>query len=182
MSILDSLRAFITDTSDQTARGFEDGDYRLATAALLVHVANVDGGMDLPERERLRAVIEARFGLDAAATTRLIERAEQSDREAVDFFHFTTVLKRTLDDGGRQKIIAMMWDVVFADGAVTEFEENVVWRVAELLGVSTRDRVTLRQKAADAPHDAPPEGPVAEGPWSPSTPEASTPKASTPKA
>ena len=169
--ILDNLRRFIADTTGQSASapGFEDGDYRLATVALLVHVANVDGGMDPPERQRLRAIIEDRFGLDAAATTRLIERAEQSDREAVDFFHFTTVLKRTLDEPGRQKIIEMMWDVVFADGAVTEFEENVVWRVAALLGVSTRERVILRQKAADHPHDAPPDAPVSEGPWS-STP------------
>ncbi len=165
MSILDSLRAFISDTTGPSAPTFEDGDYRLATVALLVHVANVDGGMDPTERQRLRAIIEDRFGLDAATTTRLIERAEQSDREAVDFFHFTNVLKRVLDDAGRHKIIEMMWDVVFADGTVTEFEENVVWRVAELLGVSTRDRVALRQKVADEPHDLSSVD-EAGGPWS----------------
>jgi uncharacterized tellurite resistance protein B-like protein len=166
MTILDSLRKFIaeTTTSDATRADFDDGDYRLATVTLLVHVANVDGLIDPPERRRLREIIETRFGLDAAATTRLIERAEQSDREAVDFYHFTHVLKRALDDDGRHKIVEMMWDIVFADGAVTEFEENVVWRVAELLGVPTRDRVMLRQKAAVAPV---PEGPpIPEGPWS----------------
>ena len=164
MSILDSLRSFIASTVGPSPEGptFEDGDYRLATVALLVHVANVDGMVDPLERQRLRTLIEDRFGLEEAATTRLIERAEQSDKEAVDFFHFTSVLKRSLDDDGRHKIIEMMWDVVFADGTVTEFEENVVWRVAELLGVSTRDRVMLRQKVADEPR--PPV--VDEGPWS----------------
>ena len=92
----------------------------------------------------------------------MLERAEQSDKEAVDFFHFTTVLKRALDDDGRHKIIEMMWDVVFADGEVTEFEENVVWRIAALLGVSNRDRVMLRQRVAEEPHAAPSH----EGPWS----------------
>ena len=160
--MFDLLKKFIADTTraDAGTAAFAEDDYRLATAALLIHVANVDGKIDPPERQRLREVIEARFGLDAAATTRLIEMAEQSDKEAVDFFHFTNVLKRQLDDDGRHKIIEMMWDVVFADGEVTEFEENVVWRIAELLGVSTRDRVMLRQKVADEPHpDAPPAGP-----------------------
>ena len=168
MSILDGLRKFIADASHPAAEPlFEDGDYRLAAVALLVHVANVDGGIDPPERQRLREIIEARFGLDAAATTRLIEQAEESDREAVDFFHFTSVLKRVLDDDGRHRIIEMMWDVVFADGAVTEFEENVVWRVAELLGVSTRDRVMLRQKVAEEPRPDPePDGSPMVGPWS----------------
>jgi uncharacterized tellurite resistance protein B-like protein len=32
-----------------------------------------------------------------------------------------------------------------ADGVVDEFESNLVWRAAELLGVSTRDRVVLRK-------------------------------------
>ena len=163
--MFEALKKFIADTAGRpdSDGGFAEDDYRLATAALLIHVANVDGKIDPAERQRLRAIIEQRFGLDEAATTRLIERAEQSDKEAVDFFHFTNVLKRSLDDDGRHKIIEMMWDVVFADGEVTEFEENVVWRVAELLGVSTRDRVMLRQKAAQEPHG---DEPIVEGPWS----------------
>ena len=28
----------------------------------------------------------------------------------------------------------MMWELVYADGQVTEFEDNVVWRAADLLG------------------------------------------------
>ncbi len=161
--MFEALKRFISDVSTrpEDEAGFAPDDYRLATAALLVHVANVDGKIDQAERMRLREVIEQRFGLDAAATTRLIEKAEESDRESVDFFHFTNVLKRQLDDAGRHRIIEMMWDVVFADGDVSEFEENVVWRIAELLGVPTRDRVALRQKVADEEHTAA-EHP---GPW-----------------
>ena len=165
--MFEALKKFIADTAGRADSdgGYDENDYRLATAALLIHVANVDGKIDPAERRRLREIIEQRFGLDEAATTRLIERAEQSDKEAVDFFHFTNVLKRNLDDVGRQKIIEMMWDVVFADGEVTEFEENVVWRIAELLGVSTRERVLLRQKVAQEPHTEEPHT-EAPGPWS----------------
>ena len=162
--MFENLKKFINDTVGQPERtiAFADDDYRLATAALLIHVANVDGAIDSPERQRLRQVIVDQFGLEAADTTRLLERAEQSDKESVDFFHFTNVLKRALDDEGRHKIIEMMWDVVFADGDVTEFEENVVWRIAALLGVSNRDRVMLRQKVAHEPHPASEH----DGPWS----------------
>lgn len=161
--MFDSLKAFIADITGPSApeREFLDGDYRLATAALLVHAANADGVIDASERIKLRAIIETEFGLDAGATSRLIALAEQTDKEAVDFYHFTSVLKRALDDTGRHKVIEMMWNIAFADGEVTEFEENAVWRVAELLGVSTRDRVLLRQKAAgDGETD---DG--AAGPW-----------------
>jgi uncharacterized tellurite resistance protein B-like protein len=60
--------------------------------ALLIHVANVDGQTDLAERRRLMTIIEERFGLDAKAASELIAIGEQSDREAVDFYHFTSCL------------------------------------------------------------------------------------------
>ncbi|MGB3022309.1 MAG: TerB family tellurite resistance protein, partial [Methyloceanibacter sp.] len=39
-------------------------------------------------------------------------------------------------------------EMAMADGVVHEFESNLVWRAAELLGVSTRDRVLLRKAVA----------------------------------
>ena len=65
--------------------------------------------------------------------------------ESVDLYQFTSVLCRALDQEGRKRIVEMLWEVVLADGVVHEFEANLVWRAAELLGVSTRDRVSLRK-------------------------------------
>jgi uncharacterized tellurite resistance protein B-like protein len=42
----------------------------------------------------------------------------------------------------------MMWEMVFADGKVTEFEDNVLWRAADLLGISGRDRIELKHRIA----------------------------------
>ena len=40
----------------------------------------------------------------------------------------------------------MLWQIVLADGVLHEIEDSVVWRIAELLGVETRERIRLRQK------------------------------------
>jgi uncharacterized tellurite resistance protein B-like protein len=161
--MFDALKSFIAELAgaDSAEKSFAEDDYRLAAAALLVHVAAADGETDDAERRRLKTVIEERFGLDDAATARLIEKAEESDRDAVDFYQFTSVLKRALDEDGRLKVVEMMWDIAFADGEIHEFEENTVWRVAELLGVSTRDRVLLRQRVGDELRS----GAGRNGPW-----------------
>ena len=78
--------------------------------------------------------------------------AEAADREAVDLYGFTSVLKRQLDEKDRERIVEMMWELVFADGKVHEFEDNLVWRAAELLGVSSQARIRLKQ--AVRPDDA----------------------------
>jgi len=67
----------------------------------------------------------------------------------VDLYHFTSVIMRTVDETGRLRIVEMMWELVYADGNVTEFEDNVVWRAADLLGVSSRDRLDLKHQVAE---------------------------------
>ena len=42
----------------------------------------------------------------------------------------------------------MMWEIIYVDGRVTEFENNVMWRAADLLGVSQRERIELGQRVA----------------------------------
>ena len=47
---------------------------------------------------------------------------------------------------GRLQLIEYLWETAYADGVLDEYESNLIWRVAELIGVETRDRVRLRQK------------------------------------
>jgi uncharacterized tellurite resistance protein B-like protein len=42
----------------------------------------------------------------------------------------------------------MMWEIIYADGRLNEFEDNLVWRAADLLHVSSRDRVEIRRRIA----------------------------------
>ena len=150
--MLDDLRRFFSDLIDdkKPQDQFAENDYRRAAAALLVHIATLDGELTDGKRIKLHAILEREFALDAAKTDELIAEAAADDREAVDFYHFTSLLMRTLDEGGRLNIVEMLWEMVYADGKVTEFEANVMWRVADLLAVSARDRIALRERVAAA--------------------------------
>lgn len=43
----------------------------------------------------------------------------------------------------------MMFEVAYADGGLTEFEDNLVSRAAELLNVGSRDRVRIRREVRE---------------------------------
>ncbi len=162
--MFDRLKTFVVElTGAPERRDFSADDFRLAAAALLIHLAGADGTFAESERRRLRELLETRFGLDDETTTRLIQLAEAQDRQAVDFYHFTHALTKVLDQEGRQTIVVMMWEIAFADGTVSEVEESIVARIAELLGVSRQDRVRLRQQVA-AEVAA---GTAFAGPWTP---------------
>jgi uncharacterized tellurite resistance protein B-like protein len=127
---------------------FDADDCRVASAALLVHVATLEHDLTGPARQKLAALLKARFALTDALTDELVEAAMAADREAVDFYHFTHLLMRCLDEKGRLRVVEMLWEMAFADGAISEFEDTMMWRVADLLAVPPRDRIALRQQAA----------------------------------
>ncbi|MFL6797286.1 MAG: TerB family tellurite resistance protein [Xanthobacteraceae bacterium] len=144
------FRKFLSDVAagSKHPTHFERNDYRLAAAALLVHAAAIDGTVSAAERAKLHDVIRAQFGLDQADAEELVSEATEAEHDAVDLYHFTSLLNRSLNEGGRQRIVEMMWEVVYADGRVTEFESNLMWRAADLLGVSSRERIELGQQVA----------------------------------
>ncbi len=120
-------------------------DPKVSVAALLVHLAAVDGTMQDAERQAIRGALMDHYDLDEGAVDKLIAEAARRDAEAVDFYNFTTGITR-LDMADRIEIIRMMWTVVFADRKNHELEDNMVWRIAELIGVSSRDRTVLRNQ------------------------------------
>jgi len=146
--MLDGLRQFIHEmVSSRHAANFSESDYRLAATALLIHVMALDGTPSEPGRRKLHALIERNFGLDTDAADELIASAGAVEGDAVDLDELTSVIVRFLDEEGRKRIVAMMWEMVFVDGKVSEFEDSVVWRACELLGVSASDRDDLRAVA-----------------------------------
>lgn len=134
-------------------------DPRVAAAALLYHVMDADGVRHDVEWERMKQLLTESYGVTGEALDRLVEAGGEADEDAVDLYTFTSVLKRHLDAEARVEFIGVMWEVVYADGELHELEDNIVWRVAELIGVDRRDRVLERQKAQrnapDASVDAP---------------------------
>ena len=155
--MLESLKNFLSDLAGGTKQQdrFEEDDYRLAAAALLVHVSTIDGDLSQVERDMLHDVLKYRFNLDEAGTARLIDAAIAADNEAVDLYHFTHLINRALDEEGRRRMVEMMWEIIYADGTANEFEENIVWRAADLLGISSRERIEIRRRvAAERPGEA----------------------------
>jgi uncharacterized tellurite resistance protein B-like protein len=146
--MFDSIRKLFVEVNEggKHPGRFDANDYRLAAAALLVHAATIDGTFSDIERARLHAVIKQRFDLDDAAADELIAAATTVEQKAIDLYHFTAQLNRSLDAAGRARIVEMMWQIVCADGIITEFEDNLLWRAADLLAISRDERIALKER------------------------------------
>lgn len=144
--MLDRLSAFLRNLqrAGRHKETLED-DPQVAAAALMFHVVDADGIRSDAEKRRLEELLSRQFDLSGERLKHLIQAGEKADREAIDLYAFTSVLKRHLDVDARIEFIRIMWEIVYADGVRHELEDNLVWRIAELIGVERADRVAMRQ-------------------------------------
>jgi uncharacterized tellurite resistance protein B-like protein len=122
-------------------------DLRTAVAALLVETAWSADGFEAAERERIEALLEARFGVSAEEARDLLEAGDRAGREQVHMLRFT---KRILDEmthEQRIEMVEMLWEVAYADGTLETEEERLIVKIAGLLFVSAGERNAARRRA-----------------------------------
>lgn len=134
---------------DESQSGGPEQDVRIATAALLFHIIEADGIVTDEERQRLIGILGEEFGLSVVEAERLAGEGKRADQESIDLYQFTSILKRELSEEHRIRFVELLWEVTYADGEVHELEDNLIWRISELLGVSTRERMLMKREAAD---------------------------------
>lgn len=125
----------------------------LSTAALLVYVSCADGEFSNDERAQLLVCLTDQFDLSHETAEHILVEAQAQQSDATCLYQFTKAITDQLDQEGRQDIVRLLWRVAFADQHIDNFEANMLAKVAGLLGVSTRDRILLKQEVeASAGH------------------------------
>jgi uncharacterized tellurite resistance protein B-like protein len=124
----------------------DPADARLAMAALMVRISRTDGSYSAAERQRIDAMLMARYRLDAAAAARVRAEAEIAEEGAQDTVQFTRLVKEAVPYEERTGVVETLWRIA-ADGGINADEHGLMRLVASLLGVSDVDSGLARQRA-----------------------------------
>lgn len=120
---------------------------RVATAVLLIEVTRADFIVQTSEKARMRQLLEQQFGLSAAELGALMDEAEADADRLVSIQHTTRLLNEHYDHAMKLRVIEMMWQLVYADGAKDHYEEHLIRQVADLLYISHSEFIQARHKA-----------------------------------
>jgi uncharacterized tellurite resistance protein B-like protein len=135
--------------SDTTANSVEDRDaaLRLATAVLMIDVARADHVFQDVEFERALNLIETHFGLDPEQAAELVNAAGETVDDLVSVYEFTQLLHEHLDENEKARIIALLWQIAYADGELDKYEDSLVLKISDLLYVSRGKVMRLKHDA-----------------------------------
>jgi uncharacterized tellurite resistance protein B-like protein len=145
--MLARLKGFLSDTGDGS-RNVPHGqdELQLAAAVLMVEAGRMDGLLDEEEEHRIAELVRDRFELDSGAAGLLLEAAKAATEDSGHIYPFTRTVARKYDHDERINMIEMLWEVVYADGELHEFEANLLRRAAGLLYVTDRESGAARKR------------------------------------
>lgn len=141
--MLDALKNLFSKRAPAPPREI---DPEVATAALLVEVALVDGVYANLESDQIAEILLDSLGLDAERVDEVMEQGEDLAENAIGSHQFTKHVKK-LPLLKRVKVVEGLYLVSLADGAACKFEEAFIRHVASLLHVDDVRRNQARRRA-----------------------------------
>ena len=119
----------------------------LAVTSLFVEVAMVDNYFDMEERSKILKVIESIFSLTEEKAKELLNNAEQEAKNSTQLFPMTTRISKTFSYEKRVELVESLWQIVYADGKMDAYEDQLMRRIGDLISVSDRDRILAKKRS-----------------------------------
>jgi uncharacterized tellurite resistance protein B-like protein len=108
---------------------------RLATAAVLLEIAYADGTFTPAEDGDVVGYLKRAFALDEDDARDLLAQADELRAKTIDHFALTNFIRQNSSLGERIEIVKTMWRIVYSDRKLTDYENYLVRKLADLLGL-----------------------------------------------
>ncbi len=121
-------------------------DIRVATCALLLEMANIDGEFSGAEQENIFDILKKNYQLSEEHVEALIEASNEEIKGRIDFWQFTHFINQNYSLGEKILIIEMVWEIAYADGRLNEHEDYLVHKLAKLLHLTHKQLIEAKLK------------------------------------
>lgn len=147
--LIDQVVDAISASADEDVGEDREAALRMATAVLMLDVARADHVFDESEFDRVLELLQTHFKLPAEDAANLLNAAHEKAEDSVSAYEFTKVLHEHLDEEEKARIVALLWQIAYADGRLDKYEDSLVLKISDLLHVS-RGRVMRLKYDAQA--------------------------------
>ncbi|MBN2468727.1 MAG: TerB family tellurite resistance protein [Deltaproteobacteria bacterium] len=121
-------------------------DRMVATCALLLELAHIDGEFSDAERDAIVSILIRDYSLSEEAATQLLRASKAELERSIDLWHFTNVINQNYSMEEKISIIEMVWKVVYTDGVLDQHEDYLVHKLANLLHLNHKQLIDAKLK------------------------------------
>jgi len=132
--MFNTIKKLLSGKSNQEPKQ-QKHDISLAVTAMMIEIMRIDGKLEDAERQVVFQAVEKRFDLSHEEVETLIVEATKVQSKSTDLHQFTSLINKQFNTEERIDILKELWQVAMADGHIDPYEEQLIRRIAGLIGV-----------------------------------------------
>ena len=121
-------------------------DVRVAACAIFVEMARIDEEFTQEELDAIIAILNEKYGLSQEHADALIAEADKELEESVDLWQFSHLINQNYSNQEKIEIIETLWQIVYVDGKMDEYEHYLMNKLQNLLRLSHKDVIDAKLK------------------------------------
>jgi uncharacterized tellurite resistance protein B-like protein len=137
---------FCNDLEQKTTKINQPHKLHVATCAILLEIAKIDGEFDDSEKNDIIAVFKNKYHLADDEIACLIEAAEEELGKSIDLWRFTNQINKNYSPEEKIQIIETIWQIAYADGKLDTHEDYLIHKLSDLLNLSHKDLIEAKLK------------------------------------
>ena len=108
-------------------------DIHVATCALFLEMANIDGEFGEAERANILKILAKEYKLSEEDAVELTKSTDDERNGKIDLWQYTNLINQNYSDEEKFRVVEMLWRVVYSDGRLDAHEDYLVHKLAKLL-------------------------------------------------
>ena len=121
-----------------------NNNFEIKIAALLIHAAKIDQNYSENEKKIIiKALIE--LGVKSEKTSEFLNKAEILEKNSNQILDFTKEIKNS-DEKIKEKVLEMLWNIIYSDGVSDMYESNFMRRLTGLLYIDNAIAGNIKEK------------------------------------
>ncbi|MFC1823225.1 TerB family tellurite resistance protein [Thermodesulfobacteriota bacterium] len=151
--MVELIKRFINRLTGEKNAGYEEEnthDIKIATCALFLEMAMIDGEFSDSERESILTILKEEYQLPDEAAHELLEKAGEELKGQIDFWRFASLINRNYSIDEKIGIIEMIWKIAYTDGNLDKHEDYLIHKLAGLLRLSHDQLIEAKLKIINA--------------------------------
>ena len=124
-------------------------DVRVATCALFLEMAHIDGEFNESEKEQVIQTLKEEHGLSSEAVAELLKAAKEELKGSIDLWQFTNLINQNYSLDEKIRIIEMVWQLAYTDGTLDKHEDYLLHKLGNLLRLTHKQLIEAKLKVIE---------------------------------
>ncbi|ABM26694.1 MULTISPECIES: TerB family tellurite resistance protein [Shewanella] len=147
------LKRFIQSHTQAVSPEDKAHQLKLAAASMLLEVVFADETLAAEEMALLPKLLTDTLSMTDDDANALIDDAKQVQGNATSLFEFTSAINAEFSLEQKQQLLLAMWQLAYADGQLSQYEDQIIRRTADLLYLKHSELIQMRNLAMKSVRD-----------------------------